>query len=254
MNQRLSRKKKREQQPGYRPPPLQPPRRKERPQPNIFFSGLVMLTGIMGILCLIGVGLELQHIRNASARAQVMRTLPDVTTAAPGETAILDGRIAASEPARYKDFVAYIRERERGGGKYSPRTHELVDQAKPAFAVAAGSRRYQLANGDYRFDRLLFNWMDAERIDEGPSTWRGAVRIQGLLVQSPVMAVGRLVPGEDGGDLRFHADSLVGLSRADYADRLDASVASSWQLAGIFGLLGSLLVFLGWRGVRRMMA
>lgn len=254
MNQRLSRKKKREQQPGYRPPP-KPSRRKERPQPNIFFSGLVMITGILGILCLIGVGLKLQDIRNASAHADLVRTLPDVTTAAPGETAILDGRIAASEPARYKDFVAYIRERERGGGRYSPRTYELVDQAKPAFAVEAGSRRYQLANGDYRFDRFLFNWMDAERIDEGPSTFSGAVRIQGLLVQSPVMAVGRLVPGEDGAtDLRFHADSLAGLSRADYVDRLDASVASSWQLAGILGLLGPFLAFLGWRGLRRMMA
>lgn len=254
MNQRRSRKTKREQQPGYRPPPPRPPRQKARPRPNVFFSALVMLVGAIGVLCLIGVGLMLQDIRAVSARETLVRTLPDVTTAAPGETAILDGRIAASEPARYKEFVAYIRERERGGMKYSPRYFEVVDQETPAFAVETGSRRYRLANADYRFDRLLFNWTDAERIDEGPSTFRGAVRIQGLVVNASVMAVGRLVPAGDGEGLRFHADSLVGLSRADYADRLNASAASSWQLAGIFGLLAPVLIFLGWRGVRRMMA
>jgi hypothetical protein len=62
-----------------------------------------------------------------------------VHQAAPGATAVLDGRIAGSEPTRYKEFVAFIRERKRGGGPRSVSWIEVVDQAKPGFAVDAGS-------------------------------------------------------------------------------------------------------------------
>lgn len=251
MNQRRSRRTKREQQFGK--PPPSPPRPKELPQPNVFFVAAVVTVGILGLLSFAWLGLTLHHISQVSDRQALLRTLPDVRQAAPGETAILEGRIAASEPARYKEFVAYIRERQRGGGAgRSVSWIEVIDQEKPPFSVDAGSRVYTIANRTYAFDRILHNWMDAKRVDEGPTTWRSAITIQGLVTQSPVMAVGRLV-ASDAGRLDFHADSLVGLSRAEYYDRLADRRVISWAAAAVLALLAPILIYLGWRGVYRVM-
>src|SRR5690606_24690824 len=94
VNQRRSRRTKREQQFGKPVPP--PPRPKELPPPNVFFVAAVALAGGLGLLCFVWFGLTLQHIWQVSDRQALVRTLPDVRQAAPGETAILDGRIAAS--------------------------------------------------------------------------------------------------------------------------------------------------------------
>lgn len=250
MNKRLSRRSKREQQFG-RPAPA-PPRPKELPQPNVFFVAAVVMAGALGLLSFAWLGLTLHHIWQVSDRQALVRTLPDVRQAAPGETAILEGRIAASEPARYKEFVAYIRERQRGGVGRSISWTEVVGQEKPPFSVEAGSRVYRIANRTYAFDRLLHHWMDAKRVDEGPTTFRSAITIQGLATQSPVMAVGRLVAAS-GDALAFHADSVVGLSRADYLDRLAGRRTSSWTFAAMLALLAPLLSYLGLRGVYRVM-
>ena len=250
MNQRRSRKTKREQQFGK--PEPRPPRPKELPTPNVFFVALVAIVGALGALSVFGVGYLLHDIWTIAAKENLVHTLPDVRQVAPGETAILDGRVAASEPARYKEFVAYIRERQRGGGGRSISWIEVVDRATPLIEVDVGSRTYKLANGTYSFDRLLSNWTDAKRIDEGPTAIRSAVTIQGIVTQSPVMAVGRLVSAAGGG-IGFHADSIVALSRVEYADRLESQRLFNWSFAGILALLGPLLIYLSWQGVRRVM-
>lgn len=251
MNQRRSRRSKRQQQSGSHPKaPPGPPRHKGSTQPNVFFVALVSIVGIMGVICLFGVGYGLYSIREISERQELVRTLPDVTRVAPGETAILDGRIAASVPARYKEFVTYIRESYasvRSGVGW-----RFVDQARPPLAVETGSGVYTIGNSGYAFDRLLRNWMDAERIDEEPTTWVGAIRIQGIVAQGPVMAVGRLLP--EGDQLVFHADSVVGVSRATYADRLEAQRVFEWKFLGGLAVIAALGLYLGWRGVRRVMA
>lgn len=252
VNQRRSRKTKREQQPGYTPPPRLPPRRKELPPPNIFFVALVAIIGAFGLICLYGVAYTLHDIWMIAAKKELVRTLPDVRGVAPGETAILDGHVAASEPARYKEFVAYIRERERGGGPRSVSWIEVVDQATPPIEVDVGSRVYKITNDTYSFDRLLWNWTDAERVDEGSTTFRNVITVQGIVVGSPVMAIGRLVPSA-GGAVGFHAESIVGLSRAEYADRLERHQLYNWNFAGILALLGPLLIYLCAQGVRRIM-
>lgn len=246
MNQRRSRKTKREQRAGFKPASPSPPRRKESPQPHVLFVAWVTLAGIVGLLCVVGLGLTLHHIGSIAERQALVRSLPDVTRTAPGETAILDGRIAATEPPRYKEFVTYIRERRPRGGT------RIVGKQTPAFAVDTGGRVYTIANTDYAFDRLLWNWTDHHRVDEEPTAWKGAVTIRGIVAGAPVMAVGRLVPRE-GGALDFQADSLVGLSRSTYFDRLTEAREISWRLAGTLALLAPILIYVGWRGVRRIM-
>lgn len=251
MNQRLSRKSLRERQPGYRRPAPQR-RAKELPRPNVFFVATVVTAGVLGLMCTFALGLTLYDISAIAQREESIRTLPDVRDAAPGEVAILDGHIPASEPARYKEFVAYIRERKRGSGPKSFPWTEVVDQAKPGFAIETGSRVYNIANTNYAFDRLIGDWTDDHRVDEGPTTFRNAITIEGIAAGSQVMAVGRRVSAEDGA-LDFHAESVVGLSRAEYRDRLVGARASNWWLAGILALLAPVLLYLSWQGVRRVM-
>ena len=252
MNQRQSRKTKREQHPGYQPPP-KVSRPKERAQPNVLFVALVALVGIVGMLCLYATGYTLYNILENTKRQSIVRTLPDVRQAGPGDLAILEGRIAASVPARYKDFAAYVRERHTSGKWTTP--WPFVDGATPPLAVETDSHVYTIANTDYVFDRLIPDWTDAQRLDEGPTTWRGAIRIQGLAAKGPVMAVGRLLQGDGEGDaLVFHADIIVGLSRAEYFDRLVANQALDWKFAAVLALLAAAGLYFGWRGVRRVMA
>lgn len=243
MNQRRSRKTKREQRSGSRPQPQQP-RPKELPPANIFFVALIALAGCGGLLCILAAGLTLHHISQVAATRSLVQTLPDVREAAPGELAVLDGRIPASEEARYKEFVGYVRFRTRGW-------NSQLGGATPQFSVDTGSRAYRITNTDYALDRLIWNWTDHRRVDAEVTTWQREVIIQGLVPGSPVMAVGRLRSSE-GGALDFHAESVVGLSRAAYLDRLDTDRTRHWRWAGILAILTPVLLSLCWRGVRRV--
>lgn len=250
MNQRRSRKTKREQQLGPQSKTPLPPRRKESPRPNPFLVALVVLSGVGGLLCLFGVGHALHTIWAISERQALVHGLPDVAAVAPGELAILDGRIAASVPTLHDEFVAYVRERHVSG-KFVGRRWPRVDGALQPLTVETGTRTYTIGNDDYRFDRLLVAWSDANRWDEEATTFSGAIRIQGIAAGSPVMAVGRLLPKD--GQLSFHANSVVGISRADYAQRLAEDRAFQWKFAGGAAALAVLGLYGGWRGVRRVM-
>ena len=100
--------------------------------------------------------------------------------------------------------------------------------------------------------RLSSGWTDRERIDEPPTTWRGAITIQGIAANAPIMAVGRLLPKD--GQLSFRADSVVGVSRADYVQRLVEDRARGWELTGIYAVIAVLGLYGGWRGARRVMS
>jgi|APThiThiocy_cv2_1041547.scaffolds.fasta_scaffold19736_3 hypothetical protein len=250
MNQRRSRRNTRAQQQAHAA--STPARRKESPRPNAFLVALVALAAIAAIFSVVGAALVLRDIANLSERARLVLTLPDADRAPAGEAAILDGRVADSEPARYKEFVVYLRKQEQGGGKYSVRRDAIVDRATPAFAVEIAGHIYQIANDDYSFDDVTDAWADARREDEAPTALRSAITVEGLTARSPVMAIGRLMSANAGAPA-FHAESVVGLSRADYLERLDASKASRWRLAIVLALLAPILASLAWRGGRRIM-
>jgi hypothetical protein len=226
-----------------------PKRPRKAQSPSSGITTLFILVGIGGLLLLAWPLMSLKTIYELAGRQTLLATLPDVATAAPGDLAILDGRVGASVPQLHNDFVAYVRER-RQSGKYASSAWQYVDGAQQPLVVEAGTRAYTFDDDGYRFDRLLWNWTDAERWDEEATTLRGAIRIQGIVADGPVMAVGRLRP-DDGGGLVFDADSVVGLSRAEYAQRLDARYAYEWKFAGIVFLMALIGMAVGWIGVRR---
>lgn len=248
MNQRLSRRSKREQQ-----QPRQTSSRPKRPanaqSPSSGITTFFILVGIGGLLLLAWPLMSLKTIYELGGRQTLLTTLPDVATAAPGDLAILDGRVGVSVPTLHDEFVAYVRERGQSG-KYVSSAWQYVDGAQQPLAVETGERSFRFANDTYRFDRLLWNWTDAERWDEEATTLRGAIRIQGIVANGPVMAVGRIKPDE-GGEPVFEADSVVGISRADYMQRLDARYGYEWKFAGTVFLMALIGMAVGWVGVRR---
>jgi hypothetical protein len=216
-------------------------RRSNPPSPLV--DGLCVLAGAIGVLGLalaLGMACDLGEL---SDRHALVLSLPDAADAAPGETAILDGRIAASVPALHDEFVAYRRERNARRG------WDYLDGGKQPLTVEAGSKTYSIANADYEFDRSI-GWTDQQRDDEPPTFSTGGIRIEGLIANGPVTAIGQPMPTD--GMPRFRSQSIVGLSRAVYTERLSRTLRLKWQLAGGFAMLAVLGLAIGWRGVRRM--
>jgi hypothetical protein len=71
----------------------------------VFFVALIVTVGVLGLMSVYGLGHTLYEISSIAERQEILRALPHVHQAAPGATAVLDGRIAGSEPTRYKEFV-----------------------------------------------------------------------------------------------------------------------------------------------------
>lgn len=204
----------------------------------------MVVGGILGLLALAFCVSSFSDLRSLSERRTFVEGLPDVSTAAPGEAAILEGRIAASVPALHGEFVAYLRERHKRRGK------ALVDRKVQPLVVETASGAYTVGNSTYKFDRLIHRWTDSQRMDEAPTSMLGAVDIEGLVAKGPVMAIGRLAPA--GSPRYFHAESVVGLPRAVYVERLAAAHAGQWKLLVASAGLGALGLFAGWRGWRRI--
>jgi hypothetical protein len=183
--------------------------------------------------------------RDIADRQTLLATLPDVSTAAPGQLAIVDGRISASVAPLYGGFVAYRRER-RGQGWRN------LDSGKQPLDVDTASGSYLIGNDDYDFDRQILRWTDSKGDDVPPGYFRGAVRIAGLVANGPVMAIGYL-EGKAGGRV-FRADRVVGLSRAAYVQRLEQNYATQTHVAGITGAMAVLgFAISGWQMWRRML-
>jgi len=205
--------------------------------------GLSVLGGAVGVTALalgLGVVCDLDEL---SDRKALVLSLPDTTRAAPGAPAILDGRIAASVPVLHDEFVAYRREQNARRG------WDYLDGGKQPLTVDTGAKIYSIANADYEFDRSVIGWGHQQRNDEPPTLSTGGVRIEGLIANGPVTAIGELVGGEEA--QRFRARSIVGLSRTAYAERLSQALTLKWQIAGGFAVLAVLGLVIGWRGVWR---
>lgn len=77
----------------------------------------VVLFGLAFVLVdfLVGVGMA-GEARSAAARAEALLplTAAQLDDQPPGQTALVEGRLSPRNPARFRDFVAYVREEFRG--------------------------------------------------------------------------------------------------------------------------------------------
>lgn len=205
-------------------------------QPNALVAGFFILLGGISVLGLIVAVMLLREVWGLSEREELVRTLPQVGLVAPGERAILDGKIARFVAALRDEFVVYRRESNTRQG------WKLVDQKRQPLTVRSGDKNYRIANADYEFDQLINDWTDGRRLDEPATPSRNAIDIEGLTVMGPIMAIGRLEP--EGGKLVFKAERIVGVLRDEYVRRLIAAANARWSAIGWMfpaGFLGTVI-------------
>lgn len=212
--------------------------------PNISYAdGFFIAVGALAVVALL---ISAKAVITAGAIADLqtlLATLPDVATAPPGQLAIIDGRISASVVPLHDEFVVFRRERRERGWRD-------LDGGRQPLKVDTASGTYLIGNDDYELDRTIFRWTDAKRDDDHARFARGAVRIEGLVANGPVMAVGRF--NDEAGRRVFHADRVVGLSRATFAERLEEGHVSQTRLAMITGAMAALGIAISGRPIWRL--
>lgn len=213
-------------------------------QSNSLVAGLFIFVGGFSVLGLIVAVMLLREVWGLSAREEIVRTLPPVGLVAPGERAILDGKIARFVAPLRDEFVVYRRETNTRQG------WKLVDQKRQRLTVRTSDKTYIIANADYEFDQLINDWTDGRRLDEPATPSRNAIDIEGLTVMGPIMAIGHLEPQD--GTLVFKAESIVGVLRDEYVRRLIAAANARWSAIGWMlpaGFLGTAISFFALRRI-----
>jgi hypothetical protein len=167
----------------------------------------------------------------------------------PGTEVLVEGRIAASQPAVFRDFVAYERhERETGSGRSSspsPRPWRWRERKTPALLIdVAGGSVWVRENYAMPGAR---DWYDPQIVD------RIETRYAGLVVAERVLVVGRVVErepaeGAPGADRpvgrEIEAEIVRPGDRASYLDSITSGRTVSRWLGGGFTVLGGLMLAL----------
>ena len=216
-----------------------------------------MIVGGIGLVFLLaGVLIFVLGTRSADAdRARIegmlMADAMDLDRLQPGAEVLVEGRIAASQPALFRDFVAYERhEREvvtsfRSSPSPSPRPWSWRERKTPALRIdAAGGSVWIRENYAMPGAR---DWYDPQIVD------RIETRYSGLVVAERVVVVGRVVerepaegaPAADRPPGReIEAERVTPGDRASYLEGIASGRTVARWLGGGFVGLGGLMVAL----------
>ena len=219
-------------------------------KPGTLFVSLACMAGIIGMMALmIGISL-LTESRKDSARYQLVSSLPDLRSAPAVSEGFLEGRISADVKPMRDGFVVYERERYESDLTGGSSWNSLGVETQPLI-LETSAGKVQVVNKDYTFDKALAEWAHEVREESKPTATTGSVRISGFRPGGMVMITGHSLSGGNPGD--FHADSIVGMDRKSFLDRLPKVNDRLRALA--IGLLVFSPFALGWAawGVKRVL-
>lgn len=223
--------------------------------------GLVFL--LAGVLIFV-LGTRSADTDRARIEGMLMAEAGTLAGLQPGTEVMIEGRVAVSQPALFRDFVAYERhEREvvssfRSGSSPSPspRPWNWRERQTPALRIDAGGGSVWVRE-NYAMPGAR-DWYDPQIVG------RIETRYSGLIVAERVLVVGRVVerepaegaPGVDRPVGReIEAEVVRPGDRASYLESIASGRTVSRWLGGGFTALGGLMlalaggvVFLGRRG------
>jgi hypothetical protein len=186
-------------------------------KPGTLFVSLACIAGVIGLMALIiGISL-LMEARDDSARHRLVSSLPDLRSAPAGGDGFLEGRISTDVQPLREGFVVFERERYGSNLTGGSSWNSLGVEAQPLILETSGGRA-QVVNKDYHLDKSLAEWAHEVREESKPTATTGSVRISGFVPGGTVMITGHSLSGGNPGD--FHADSIVGMDRKSFLDRL----------------------------------
>lgn len=170
-----------------------------------------------------------------------------LASAAPGSELLVEGTVSPRNTARFRDFVAYVREEFRGADDNGDEKWLEDERVTPPLLIEAGGP-VQLANDDYSLDGPHEYWKE-EGLNWSSSTEEGTKRYRGFVAGRPAMAIGTAAPGAEGNELR--AEFVYGGTRAQYiAERRSSASIFPWVGLAV-GLAGAAVSFVGAWVLRR---
>ena len=212
---------------------------------------------VFGLVFLaLGILLATVGARQASAQAERAERLQPLTAAAlddsqPGREALVEGRISDRNPALFQGFVAYVREEYRGSDDQDREKWEEDERRTPRLLIEVADGLVRLADERYALDSPPYTWSESQSaLAWNGLTGEGTKRYRGFRAGDPALAIGTLVSGSEGLELR--AEQVYGGTRSGYiADRRQSAI---WmpRIGAIFGLIGAAIALGGvWWLVRR---
>ena len=206
------------------------------------------LLGIGLIFIAVGVALATVGARQASAEADRAERLLPLSAAAlddgrPGREVLVEGRVSARNRALFQGFVAYVREEYRGSDDDHKDKWSEDERRTPPLLIDLAGGVVTLADDQYDLDSPPHAWQEPGALTWNGFTGEGTKRYRGFQAGDPAMAIGTLVLGREGVELR--AERLYGGTRADYIAGRRGSAAFLPWFGGLFALIGAVVAAVG---------
>jgi len=146
-----------------------------------------------------------------------------------GTEVIVEGTIAGSQPTRFRDFVAYVKEEEERDAKERERRGrwKTVEKVTPPLELVAGEGVVHVVNTNYSISFATSNWSDTSRVID--TNYRGLVAKEAVFVQGRVTTSG------------LEASIVGSGTRSSYLAMVAGNIAVVWWLGVGFVALGALL-------------
>jgi len=167
-----------------------------------------------------------EHARLAALPSPDAVSLTDTPA---GREVIVEGRIAADQPVRFRNFVAYVKEEEQRDKKERERSGnwKVVETVTPPLRVIVGGEgSVRVVNASYRVTSTTQWTDDAQIID---------THYSGLVPGEAVFILGTTVAGG------LEAATVGSGTRASYLAMVAGNAGVAWWLGVGFMALGTLM-------------
>lgn len=169
-----------------------------------------------------------------------------------GEVLLVQGHLAASNRAVFREFVACVRDRydgeETSGASKGREKWTRIETLAPPLEIEAARGTIEIANSGYELRSPPHVWRDLNPLGDLVSS-RGE-RASGFVVGDEVTVEGRVTEART-----LEAVMLFGGRRAAYLESLRSGIVVARILGGVFTGVGGVLALVGggiaWRSVGR---
>ncbi|HEU4324874.1 MAG TPA: hypothetical protein VFS21_17140 [Roseiflexaceae bacterium] len=204
--------------------------------------GRLFLLGFGLIFVLVGLGLAVVAAGEARAAADRAERLTPLGAAAledspPGREVLVEGAVSARNRALFQDMVAYVREEYRGTDSDGDSQWSEDERRTPPLWLDLPGGTARLADDTYTLESPAQRWQEPGGLTWNGFSGEGTKRYRGFRAGDSVVAIGTLVAGQEGPELR--AEFVAGGTRASYiASQRSGAAVLPW-IGGIFTLVGA---------------
>lgn len=149
----------------------------------------------------------------------------------PGTEVIVEGRVAANQPARFREFVAYVKEEEERDAKQRERRGywKVVEAVTPPLDLVVAQGNLRIVNDSYGIIFPATRWRDTSKVID--------TAYSGLVASEAVFVHGRAATNG------IEAMKVGSGTRASYLATVAGNANVSWWLGvGFQGLGGAMLL------------